>query len=44
MPAHESTMHNYLQQGVVSMADVWLTKQWPERHFAEGLGFWEVNC
>ena len=37
-------VHNHLRQGVVSMADVWLTKQWPERHFAEGLGFWEVNC
>ena len=30
------------RQGVVSMADVWQTKRWPERHFAEGLGFWEV--
>ena len=25
------------------MADVWATKDWADRHFAEGLGFWEVN-
>ena len=25
------------------MADVWDTKSWEDRHFAEGLGFWEVN-
>ena len=25
------------------MADVWDTKQWWHRHFAESLGFWEVN-
>ena len=25
------------------MADVWDTKDWADRHFAEGLGFWEVN-
>eukprot|EP00965_Chrysotila_dentata_P080847 2668610-Pleurochrysis_carterae.AAC.1 len=25
------------------MADVWGTRSWAERHFAEGLGFWEVN-
>ena len=36
-------VHNKLRQGVVSMADVWGTTAWPERHFAEGLGFWEVN-
>lgn len=36
-------VHNKLRQGVVSMADVWGTRSWPERHFAEGLGFWEVN-
>ena len=36
-------LHNKLRQGVVSMADVWKTKAWPERHFAEGIGFWEVN-
>lgn len=36
-------LHNKLRQGVVSMADVWSTKSWTERHFAEGLGMWEVN-
>ena len=36
-------LHNKLRQGVVSMADVWATTAWPKRHFAEGLGFWEVN-
>ena len=36
-------MHNKLRQGVASMADIWQTTQWDERHFAEGLGFWEVN-
>ena len=36
-------LHNKLRQGVVSMADVWHTVSWPDRHFAEGLGFWEVN-
>ena len=25
------------------MADVWATTDWAHRHFAEGLGFWEVN-
>jgi len=25
------------------MADVWATLDWGDRHFAEGLGFWEVN-
>jgi hypothetical protein len=25
------------------MADAWATKDWADRHFAEGLGFWEVN-
>ena len=36
-------LHNKLRQGVVSMADMWQTKSWVERHFAEGLGLWEVN-
>lgn len=36
-------LHNKLRQGVVSMADVWHTTSWAERHFAEGLGLWEVN-
>uniref|UniRef100_A0A7S0Q7T1 PiggyBac transposable element-derived protein domain-containing protein n=1 Tax=Coccolithus braarudii TaxID=221442 RepID=A0A7S0Q7T1_9EUKA len=36
-------VHNKLRQGVVSMADVWHTRSWAERHFAEGLGMWEVN-
>jgi hypothetical protein len=36
-------LHNKLRQGVVSMADVWGTVSWEKRHFAEGLGFWEVN-
>jgi hypothetical protein len=36
-------IHNKLRQGVVSMADVWGTIAWDKRHFAEGLGFWEVN-
>lgn len=36
-------LHNKLRQGVVSMADVWQTKSWHERHFAEGIGLWEVN-
>ena len=36
-------IHNKLRQGVVSMADVWGTTSWDKRHFAEGLGFWEVN-
>jgi hypothetical protein len=36
-------VHNKLRQGVVSMADVWQTVDWEKRHFAEGLGFWEVN-
>ena len=36
-------VHNKLRQGVVSMADVWQTTDWVKRHFAEGLGFWEVN-
>lgn len=36
-------VHNKLRQGVVSMADVWHTRSWAERHFAEGIGFWEVN-
>ena len=25
------------------MADVWGTRDWADRHFAEGLGLWEVN-
>ena len=36
-------LHNKLRQGVVSMADIWQTTSWVERHFAEGLGLWEVN-
>lgn len=36
-------LHNKLRQGVVSMADVWHTLTWAERHFAEGIGLWEVN-
>ena len=36
-------LHNKLRQGVVSMADAWETTDWAARHFAEGLGFWEVN-
>ena len=36
-------VHNKLRQGVVSMADIWKTTSWDVRHFAEGLGFWEVN-
>ena len=35
--------HNHLRQGLVSFADAWPTKDWADRHFAEGLGFWEVN-
>ena len=40
---HIVDVHNHLRQGLVSMADVWATKNWAHRHFAEGLGFWEVN-
>ena len=36
-------LFNKLRQGVVSMADVWSTTRWDHRHFAEGIGFWEVN-
>ena len=36
-------IHNKLRQGVACMADVWKTTSWAERHFAEGIGFWEVN-
>lgn len=36
-------IHDKLRQGVVAMADVWGTTDWAKRHFAEGLGFWEVN-
>lgn len=35
--------HNELRQGEASMADAWGTHDWAERHFAEGLGLWEVN-
>ena len=31
-------VHNKLRQGVVSMADVWHTTSWVERHFAEEPG------
>ena len=40
---HLVDVHNHLRQGEVAMADVWATKDWAHRHFAEGLGFWEVN-
>ena len=40
---HIVDVHNHLRQGLVSMADVWGTNHWADRHFAEGLGFWEVN-
>lgn len=36
-------LHNKLRQGVTSMADAWHTQSWVERHFAELLGFVEVN-
>lgn len=36
-------VHNKLRQGVCSMADVWRTTNWVERHFAELLGIIEVN-
>ena len=36
-------LHNKLRQGVNSMADAWHTSSWIERHFAELLGFVEVN-
>ena len=35
--------HNELRQGEAAMADVWGTRDWADRHFAEGLGLWEVN-
>ena len=35
--------HNQLRQVTVTMADVWETMRWWHRHFAESLGFWEVN-
>lgn len=35
--------HNELRQGEVAFADAWLTKDWGQRRFAEGLGLWEVN-
>ena len=40
---HLVDVHNHLRQGLVAMADVWATTDWAHRHFAEGLGFWEVN-
>ena len=40
---HQIDDHNELRQGEVSFADAWETNDWAERHFAEGLGFWEVN-
>ena len=40
---HVVDVHNHFRQGLVSMADVWGTKDWAHRHFAEGLGFWSVN-
>eukprot|EP00965_Chrysotila_dentata_P005417 177948-Pleurochrysis_carterae.AAC.1 len=36
-------LHNKLRQGVCAMADIWSTHSWPECHFAEMLGFTEVN-
>lgn len=36
-------VHNKLRQGERSMADAWRTQSWPNRHFAEMLGFTEVN-
>jgi len=36
-------LHNKLRSGVTSMADVWKTSSWEHRHFAELLGFMEVN-
>lgn len=37
-------LHNKLRQGQLgSMAEVWLTTSWVNRHFAELLGFIEVN-
>jgi hypothetical protein len=35
--------HNELRQGEAAMADVWGTRDWADRHFAEGIGLWEVN-
>ena len=36
-------LHNKLRQGQCSMANVWKTNSWANRHFAEMLGFTEVN-
>eukprot|EP00965_Chrysotila_dentata_P243655 6205539-Pleurochrysis_carterae.AAC.1 len=36
-------LHNKLRQGVCAMADVWVTQSWTDRHFAEMIGFTEVN-
>lgn len=36
-------LHNKLRQGEGSMSDVWKTNSWVSRHFAEVLGFLEVN-
>ena len=36
-------IHNKLRQGQCSMANVWKTTSWSNRHFAEMLGFAEVN-
>lgn len=36
-------LHNKLRQGERSMADTWKTHSWVNRHFAELLGFVEVN-
>ena len=36
-------VHNKLRQGERSMADAWRTHSWKARHFAEMLGFVEVN-
>jgi hypothetical protein len=40
---HRVDDHNELRQGEAAMADVWGTRDWADRHFAEGLGLWEVN-
>mmetsp|Transcript_18592 Transcript_18592/g.27966 ORF Transcript_18592/g.27966 Transcript_18592/m.27966 type:complete len:134 (-) Transcript_18592:62-463(-) len=36
-------LHNKLRQGEAAMADIWKTQSWKTRHFAELLGFIEVN-
>ena len=36
-------IHNKLRQGEGSMAEVWKTHDWIQRHFGELLGLVEVN-